>query len=100
MIADIGVAFAQMEDSRDGYGPGQERMGSQFFSAYDLNHDGKVTRDEVNKVQAQRFAAAGKGGAMTLDQFNGGRLSNFRQHVDQSFRRVDWNGDGRIRLEE
>jgi Ca2+-binding EF-hand superfamily protein len=75
-------------------------MGSRFFAVYDLNHDGKVTRDEVNKVQGQRFAASSKGGAMSLDQFNAGRLNGYRQYVDRTFHRVDWNNDGRVTLDE
>ncbi len=100
LIAGLGVAFAQMEDSRASLGMGQERMGSRFFAEYDLNHDGRITRDEMNKALAQRFASTAKGGAMTLDQFESGRLANFRQAVGRAFRRADWNGDGKMSLDE
>ncbi len=100
LIAGLGVAFAQMEDSRGSFGTGQDRMGNRFFAEYDLNHDGRITRDEMNRVLAQRFASTAKGGAMTLDQFDAGRLSSFRQAVGRAFRRTDWNGDGKISLDE
>ncbi len=80
---------------------GHGRAGQRFLSEYDLNHDGKVTRDEFNKATGQRFAeAAGGGKLMTEKQFEGFRTHNLHQHADQSFRRADWNGDGRLTYDE
>lgn len=77
------------------------RAGQRFLAEYDLNHDGKVTREEFNRVSAQRFAqAAGGAKAMTEKQFDGFRTHNLHQHADQSFKRADWNGDGRLTFEE
>lgn len=101
-----GAVFAQRDSA-----PGLEgRMQTQlyghggfadrFFAQFDLNHDGKVTRDELNKVLATRFAAAAHGGAMTSDQFAQMHLPQFRQRMAQMFRRLDWNGDGRLSLDE
>jgi Ca2+-binding EF-hand superfamily protein len=80
------------------YEPGQ--FANRFFTEFDLNHDGKVTRDEMNKALAARFAAAAHGGTMTSDQFAQMHLPQFRQRTAQMFRRLDWNGDGRLSLDE
>jgi Ca2+-binding EF-hand superfamily protein len=77
------------------------RGGQRFLAEYDLNHDGKVTREEFNKATAQHFAQA-TGGAkvMTEKQFDGFRTHNLHQHADQSFKRADWNGDGKLTFDE
>ena len=60
----------------------------------------KSRRDEMNKALAIKFASATHGGAMTADRFAEIRLAQFRQREAQTFRRLDWNGDGRLSLEE
>jgi Ca2+-binding EF-hand superfamily protein len=90
-------SYAQQHPQGRGHGRGPGR----FFAEYDLNHDGKVTRDEVNKVVAQRFAQATSGGkAMNQQQLADSRTRNARQHVEDAFRRSDWNGDGRLSFDE
>jgi len=77
------------------------RGGQRFLSEYDLNHDGKVTRDEFNKTTAQRFAVATGGGKlMNEQQFEAYRTRGLHQHADQTFRRADWNGDGKLSYDE
>ncbi|MFL5239873.1 MAG: EF-hand domain-containing protein [Rhizomicrobium sp.] len=77
------------------------RGGQRFLSEYDLNHDGKVTRDEFNKAAAQRFAeATGGGKLMNEQQFEAYRTRGLHQHADQTFRRADWNGDGKLSYDE
>jgi Ca2+-binding EF-hand superfamily protein len=86
-------------------GPAQHqvrrRTGGRFFAEYDLNKDGKITRDEFNKAVAQQFAEAANG-AKTLNeqQYAAFRTRSLHQHSDQSFRRADWNGDGRLSFDE
>jgi len=100
------VALAQMDgpaapDMFGGSDHGKGRSADRFMGEFDLNHDGKVTRDEVGKVSAQRFGQASGGtGAVTLAQFTDAHLKDFRQRTDAMFRRVDWNGDGRLSLDE
>lgn len=72
----------------------------RFLADYDLNHDGKVTRDELTKAQAARFSAAAHGGAMSQDQFAAQDMARFQQHMTQAFRRLDWNEDGKLSLDE
>jgi Ca2+-binding EF-hand superfamily protein len=110
VIAGVGVAGAAMQPSASGHQQnthkappphGHGRAGQRFLSEYDLNHDGKVTRDEFNKATAQRFAeAAGGAKLMTEKQFEGFRTHNLHQHADQTFRRADWNGDGKLTFDE
>ena len=80
---------------------GHGRAGHRFLSEYDVNHDGKVARDEFNKVTAQRFMET-TGGAklMTEKQFEEFRTRSLHQHADQSFRRADWNADGKLNFDE
>jgi Ca2+-binding EF-hand superfamily protein len=75
--------------------------GGKFFAQFDLNHDGKVTRDEFEKALAQEFAlAAGASQTMSEPQYTAFRMKDLRQKADQMFHRYDWNGDGRLSLEE
>lgn len=75
--------------------------GNRYLSRYDLNGDGKVTRDELMKVAGEHFAQAGaSGGTLTKAQFVNQRLDQVRKHSDQIFHRIDWSGDGRLDLQE
>ncbi|HEY5337681.1 MAG TPA: EF-hand domain-containing protein [Rhizomicrobium sp.] len=77
------------------------RGGGKFFAEFDLNHDGKVTHEELDRALAQEFAqSAGSSPAMTEAQFITYRLKDLREKTDQMFHRADWNGDGRLSLEE
>ena len=109
LSAGVGVAWAQIDNappppSRDyassgAFGHG--RGATKFFAEFDLNHDGKVTRDELNRALAAEFTqVAGNAPAMNQAQFLALKMKDLRQHTDQMFRRDDWNGDGRLSLEE
>ncbi len=106
LLGGMGIAFAQMEPPPpppDLYGPGpmNGRMAERLLTDFDLNHDGKITKAEVAKVEAQRFAAATGGGAtMSEAQFAASHDKMLRQHSDAMFHRIDWNGDGVLSLEE
>jgi Ca2+-binding EF-hand superfamily protein len=77
-----------------------DRPVDRFFATFDLNHDGKVTKDELNKAETARFSAAAHGGAMSAEQFAAADMAQFRRHTDQAFRRLDWSGDGKLSLDE
>jgi Ca2+-binding EF-hand superfamily protein len=75
--------------------------GGKFFAQFDLDHDGKVTREEFNRAIAQEFAqAAGAQQAMSEPQYIAFRTQDLRQKTDQMFHRDDWNDDGKLSLEE
>jgi Ca2+-binding EF-hand superfamily protein len=77
------------------------RMGAKFFADFDLNHDGKVTKAEMEKVLAQRFAAASGGKpVLTEAQFTQLRMDAMHKRSDMMFRRVNWSGDGKLSRDE
>ena len=111
VVSGIGVAGAALQSKPaashphgNNYQPparGHGRGGQRFLSEYDLNHDGKVTRDEFNKATAQHFAEAAHGGKfMSPQQYTALRTRTLHQHADQSFRRADWNADGKLSFDE
>jgi Ca2+-binding EF-hand superfamily protein len=108
VVAGGGVAAAQLDRTKPparvyvaksgNFGHGR---GAVKFFRYDLNHDGKVTRDEMTRSIAQQFAqTAGSAQAIGQAQFVAFRMKDLRPHTEQMFRRADWNGDGRLSLEE
>jgi len=73
----------------------------KLFKQFDLNHDGKVTWEEVNKVMGDRFASANGGkGTLTEAQFADIGLDKIHQGSDRMFQKIDWNNDGKISREE
>lgn len=107
IVAAAGFAVARMKAASPPGGPmegstrEQTRTEGRFLAAFDLNHDGKVTRDEMSKAGGSRFSAIARGAAaITPAQFASLRLQQSREHVGQMFRRLDWNGDGRLSFEE
>jgi len=77
------------------------RTGGKFFTQYDLDHDGRVTREEFNTALAQQFSQASDGAEnMTQAQYVDWRLKDLRTKTDQMFHRDDWNGDGKLTLDE
>ncbi len=76
---------------------GAERLSRQF----DLNKDGKVTRDEMNRTIGARFAAATHHTpGMSVEQFIAARAAEFRPANEAMFHRLDWNADGKLMLAE
>lgn len=108
VVAGGGVAAAQLDRTpapartySGKSGDFSHGRGAAKFFQNDLNHDGKVTRDEMNRSTAQQFAqSAGSAPAIGQAQFVAFRMKDLRQHTGQMFRRADWNGDGRLSLEE
>jgi Ca2+-binding EF-hand superfamily protein len=106
MIGGSGLAFAHMDSPPPPDGPMQglvhrDRMADRLLQEFDTNHDGKVTKAEFNGALGARFAAATHGApGMTEDQFVAIHQGDFDKHVAEMFRRIDWNGDGKLTLDE
>jgi Ca2+-binding EF-hand superfamily protein len=113
LIVGGGVAIAQMSGSNDLPGTSSRtssdfgasytkgRLAERFLGEFDINKDGKVSHDELNRTLAAQFmTASGNAPTMTEDQFVNGHLKDLRQRVTEMFHRMDWNGDGKLSLEE
>jgi Ca2+-binding EF-hand superfamily protein len=106
IVGGTSLAFAQMDGPPPPDGPMQGlvhrgRLADRLLQDYDTNHDGKITRAEFNNVVGTRFAAATHGGTfMTEDQFAAIHQADCQRHAAEMFHRVDWNGDGRLTLDE
>ncbi len=99
------TAFAQTARTADGPMQGfernNERGADRLRREFDVNKDGRVTHDEMNRAIGARFAAAThRAPTMTMEQFMAVRANAFRQYNEALFRRLDWNGDGKLTLAE
>jgi Ca2+-binding EF-hand superfamily protein len=106
LIGGSGLAIAHMDGPPPPDGPMQglihrDRLADRLLGEYDTNKDGKVTKAEYNSVLGSRFAAiTHRKDTMTEDQFMAIHQGDFDKHTAEMFRRVDWNGDGKLTLDE
>lgn len=111
LVAVAGIAFASLSGPSTSQAPlpqvresqqDQTRGGSaKFFRDYDLDGDNTVTRNELDQAAQSRFAkAAGGADDVTAAQFEQVAAKDFRDRSDAQFRRIDWNHDAKVSLEE
>ena len=100
-------ALADRTRGKNGYHGGghhQGMMARQFRSMaerYDLDQDGEITQEEIDRNRAEWHAEfSGDGDAMTLGQFQDLWLRARRHQMVREFQSFDRDGDGRITLEE
>ena len=106
VIGGSSLAFAHMDGPMPPDGPMQgllhrNKLSDRLLGEFDGNKDGKITRAEFNNEIGTRFAAATHGAKeMNEDQFIAIHQGEFQQHAAEMFHRADWNGDGRLSLDE
>jgi Ca2+-binding EF-hand superfamily protein len=100
------LAFAHMDGPPPPDGPMQgivhrDRMADRLLGEFDTNKDGRITKAEFNNMIGTRFAAATHGKKqMAPDEFAAIHQGDFQKHTADMFHRLDWNGDGRLALDE
>lgn len=102
LVTGVSAAIAEMSTPRSSSGTHRSygRTTNYFLADYDLNHDGKIPRDEFNRALGQRFAAVAHGQPINAQQFAADAMKRYRERETQLFRRADWNGDGKLTQEE
>lgn len=106
VVLGTGTALAQImprPPAPDMYGSGplHGRLSVRMLRDFDLNKDGRITKAEMDKALARRFADIAAGGqGITASQLATAHEKMLRKHTDTLFRRIDWNGDGVLSLDE
>lgn len=100
------VSFAQVAPqppAPDLYGSGtlRGRLADRVLRDFDLNKDGEVQTGEAAKAMAVRFSHASGGASfMTSGQLASTHEPMLRAYASREFKRLDWNGDGNLSLDE
>ena len=97
--ARFGPRFAHGQERFD---RGHERFNAQMLELYDLNKDGKLTQDEIDKARADQLAKfdANKDGKLNLQEYQALWLDAMHERMVRAFQAHDSNGDGEITVAE
>ncbi|MBM3501191.1 MAG: hypothetical protein FJX74_21280, partial [Armatimonadetes bacterium] len=101
------VTKEELQQARPGRGGGPGGPGGppsidQVFERFDLNRDGKLTKDELPEPVAERImkADADGDGAVTKEELEQARRKMGGRFIDKLFERFDANQDGKLTKEE
>jgi Ca2+-binding EF-hand superfamily protein len=81
-------------------------MADHMMGHFDLNKDGKITKDEIMQAGKQETDAhftamdANHDGNVTADEMYQAHAARMHEHVDEMFKRVDKNSDGKLTQDE
>ena len=99
------AAFANKTDANgDGYFSRDEQVSASFaryekkFNAADVNHDGKVTLDEISgkKLTVAKSADLNKDGVITREEAK----AHVEKSIDKKIAKKDLDHDGKLSKEE
>jgi Ca2+-binding EF-hand superfamily protein len=88
---------------------GRSAREGEMFKRLDTNHDGVLTKDELQAKGAQRVAQSfdkldrDKDGMITQDEMKEARttrMAAMKEHAEERFKTADKNGDGSLSKEE
>jgi EF-hand domain pair len=85
---------------------GPDGMADHLMQKFDLNKDGKITKDEIERAMKQEMDAhfasldANHDGTVSADEFYQAHAARMREHTDEMFKRLDKNGDGKLTPDE
>ena len=101
MVLVPGYAQSHSDGPLQGIERDNARASDRLERAFDTNKDGRITHDEMNRAIGARFAAATRHSPkMSMDVFLAVRADAFQASNEVTFRRLDWNGDGKLSLAE
>jgi Ca2+-binding EF-hand superfamily protein len=93
----------------EGNAPDRSAREGEMFKRLDTNHDGVLTKDELQAKGAQRVAQSfdkldrDKDGMVTQEEMKEARttrMAAMREHAEERFKTADKNGDGSLSKEE
>jgi len=97
-------AFAQDREGRDMTRQEAQAMADMMFQRFDLNHDGTVTRQEVDQARAAMGNGGGKRADKMVERIFGDSqsitLQQFEAQAMAKFDREDVNHDGVVTAAE
>lgn len=93
---------AGMHQRQRGWGGhGMRHHMRTMMERYDVDGDGRITREEIEQVQAERFEQASDGeGSIDIEAYAEFWLEENRLRMVRAFQRLDRDGDGEITEEE
>ena len=82
--------------------PAEKEMSIQAALLYDANHDGKVTREEMEAGLRREFAAADRNsdGFLDLAEMQAENQKRFNANQTGFSPLIDWNRDGKLDMME
>lgn len=98
LLALPAAAYAQDRGHDRNHRGGMDRL----MATYDINEDGQITQEEVDRFRADRLAEfdADKDGSLNLDEYQALWLDAYRDRMVDQFQRHDDDGDGIVTVEE